>query len=493
MVRQTVAPVCFDFFFKLPVVIEEREAQVTSDAGILPIRQFDHQLGYTDRFIACLNESRDPDQVTHTGAQMARQRIFGIIAGYEDCNDHDSLRSDPAFKVVAGKSPDDRDLASQPTLSRFENSIDIPSLWRLHDFFLDDFISSFDTPPSSITLDLDAWDDPCHGQQQLALFHGYFGQYQYFPLTFSCGETKQILWSALRPGNAHAALGAATDLEYIVNHLRAAWPDVHIHVRGDAGYGLPKMYEACERLGLDYTFGIAANAVLKQASDDLLQEAVERFEQTGEPQRLFTYFWYQAKSWDRRRLVIVKAECNAIGTNRRFIVTTRPGAAVMPEAAYDEYAMRGESENRNKELKDGVSADRLSCHRFLANYFRLQMYAGALNLMIRLRRLVADPPVLAAEGNPTSSMVPVADPTMPIEALEGKERRRYHNYRRRRDPLGEGHLCTWRTLLIKVAGEVRRSVRRILITIPSNWPHREWFARVCAKIAQHGLTIQPAP
>ena len=493
MLQQSVEQNRFDFFPRLPIVVEAKDVQVSSDAGILPIRQFDDQIGYTDRFIACLNDLRDPERISHSVAEMLRQRFFGLIAGYEDCNDHDTLRGDPVFKLVAGKTPEQRDLASQPTLSRFENAIDIPTLWRLHDFFIDDFIASFDTPPTSLTLDLDAWDDPCHGDQQLALFHGYFDQYQYFPLTFSCAETKQILWTALRPGNAHAALGADDDLEHIVTRLRAAWPDVHLHVRGDAGCGVPWMYAVCERLQLDYTFGIAANATLKRASDTLLQEAVERFERTGVPQRLFTQMLYRAGSWKHFRRVIVKAECNVVGTNRRFIVTTRAGAEVLPEAAYDDYAMRGESENRNKELKEGVVADRLSCHRFMANYFRLQMHAAALNLMVRLRRVVADPPALTTWDQDHAEQVPVADATLPSEALQGCERRRYHNYRRRLDPLGEGHLSTWRTLLIKVAGEVRRSVRRILVTIPSGWPHREWFARVCTRIALLGSGVQPAP
>ena len=398
MSQQGVEQICFDFLTRLPIVVEARDVQVSSDAGILPIRQFDDQIGYTQRLIAGLNDVRDPERISHTTGHMLRQRLYGIIAGYEDCNDHDTLRSDPAFKLVAGRTPAGPDLASQPTLSRFENAIDIPALWRLHDFFLDDFIASFDAPPDSLTLDLDAWDDPTHGDQQLALFHGYFEQYQYFPLTFSCAETKQILWTALRPGSMHAALGADDDLEYIVTRLRAAWPDVNIHVRGDAGCGVPWMYAVCERLQVDYTFGIAANAVLKRASDGLLREAVELFEHTGESQRLFTQLLYRAGSWKHSRRVIVKAECNALGTNRRFIVTTRAGAAVLPEAAYDDYAMRGESENRNKELKQGVIADRLSCHRFMANYFRLQMHAAALNLMVRLRRVVADPPALTDWG-----------------------------------------------------------------------------------------------
>ena len=483
MSEQDVAQISLDFFSRLPIVVETRDVSVSSDAGILPIRQFDHQIGYTDRFIACLNDPRAPERIEHSLSEMLRQRLYGVLAGYEDCNDHDTLRSDPVFQLVAGKTPERSDLASQPTLSRFENAIDIPALWRLHDFFLDDFIASFDTPPAALTLDLDAWDDPCHGAQQLALFHGYFDQYQYFPLTFSCAETKQILWTALRPGNMHAALGADDDLEYIVTRLRAAWPDVHLHIRGDAGCGVPWMYEVCERLQLDYTFGIAANATLKKASDSLLQEAVERFEQTGESQRLFTQMLYRAGSWKHFRRVIVKAECNAIGPNRRFIITTRPGAAVMPEAAYDDYAMRGESENRNKELKEGTAADRLSCHRFMANYFRLHLHAAALNLLVRLRRVVADPPTLTTWDQPHAEQVPVADPTQTVETLDGNERRRYHNYRRRLDPLGEGHLSTWRTLLIKVAGEVTRSVRRVRVVLPASWPHLPWFVHVCQRIA----------
>ncbi|HEY3245062.1 MAG TPA: transposase [Phycisphaerae bacterium] len=172
-----------------------------------------------------------------------------LLAGYEDCNDHDTLRSNPVFKLVSGRAPEAAALASQPTLSRFENAIDIPSLWRLHDFFIDDFIRSFARPPGSLTFDLDAWDDPCHGTQQLALFHGFYDQFQYLPLLITSAETKQILWPALRPGHVHAALGADDDLEYLVQRLRQAWPDVVIHVRGDAGFGMPWMYPAAAGSG----------------------------------------------------------------------------------------------------------------------------------------------------------------------------------------------------------------------------------------------------
>jgi len=491
MFGQCVAQISFDFFSRLPIVVEPQEVQVSSDTGILPIRQFDDRIGLTDHFIACLNDPREPDQIEHSLHEMVCQRIYGIPAGYEDCNDHDTLRGDPVFKMVSGKKPNDDDLASQPTLSRFENAIDIPSLWRLHDFFIDDFIRSFDEPPGSLTLDIDATDDPCHGQQQLALFHGFYEQYQYFPLIISCDETKQILWASLRPGTVHAALGADDDLEYVVTRLRRAWPDVVIYVRGDAGFGVPWMYDVCERLGLPYTLGLSANKVLKRTTESLVQQAVEQFEQTGEPQRLFDRFLYRAKSWKNHRLVIAKAECNHLGTNLRFIVTNRPGATILPETCYDNHVQRGESENRNKELKNGLAGDRLSCHRFVANYFRLMMHAAALNLLIRLRGLVADPPTLTTKDDPCpGDCVPVTDPTLPVEALSGKERRRYHTYRRRKDPLGEGHIATWQTMLIKVAGKVIQSARRILVRIPAHWPHLDWFQRVCDAIALHRCGAQ---
>jgi len=275
MSEQSVTQMGFDFFSRRPIVVEARDVQISSDAGILPLRQFDDQLGLTQRFIACLNDPRDPDLVGHPLPEMVRQRVYGILAGYEDCNDHDTLRGDPVFKLVSGRAPDDeRDLASQPTLSRFENAVDIESLFRLQDFFLDDFIRSFATPPHELTLDFDALDDPCHGQQQLALFHGFYDQYQYLPLAISCAETKQVLRLALRHGTAHAALGADDDLAEMVTRLRQAWPDVRIQVRADAGFAVPRLYELCERRELDYSFGLSTNAVLQRASEGLLQQAV---------------------------------------------------------------------------------------------------------------------------------------------------------------------------------------------------------------------------
>jgi hypothetical protein len=336
MTIQPATPLRFDFFGPLPIVIETSNAPLTSDAGLLPLRQFDDRIGLTQQFAAALHDPRDPDRTEHSFLEMVRMRLFGILADYEDQNDHDTLRTDPVFKLIAGQSPDANDLASQPTLSRFENAIDCPSLKRLRDVFIDQFIASFATPPLRLTFDIDAVDDPAHGAQQLVLFHGYFEQYQYLPLVTTCAENDQVVMVSLRHGTAHAALGADDDLEYLTGRLRQVWPDVHIHVRGDAGCGVPWMYDACERLNVEYTFGLSANAVLQRETEDFLAEAVQRFEQTGQPQRHFAGFWYQAGTWDQPRWVIAKVEAHAPGTNRRFIVSNRPGGRGWIEPTYDD-------------------------------------------------------------------------------------------------------------------------------------------------------------
>jgi len=386
---QTAWQATFDFWDDLPILVEPSQAQLSSDGGLLPLRQFDEQIGLTRQFAQALQDARAPGLITHSFLEMVRSRIYGILAAYEDQNDHDTLRYDPIFKLVADRSPDADPLASQPTLSRFENAINIPSLKRLRDLFIEQFISSFAVPPKHLTFDLDAVDDPAHGEQQLVLFHGYFDQYQYFPSFITCADNDQTVVLSLRPGAVHAALGADDDLEYLVRRLHQAWPGVDIHVRGDAGYGMPWMYHVCERLSVDYTFGIAANNVLKKLSEPLLEQAQANFAATGQPQRLFDAFWYRAGSWSTPRWVIVKAEANAQGSNRRFIVSNRSGARIVPEAAYDDYAARGESENRNKELKCELKIDRTSDHRFLANFFRLYLHAAANNLLVRLRRAFA--------------------------------------------------------------------------------------------------------
>jgi hypothetical protein len=287
---------------------------------------------------------------------------------------------------------------------------------------------------------------------------------------------------------------------------------VVLHFRGDCGFGVPDMYDVCEGLRVSYTFGLSANTVLQRQTEDLLAEAVAGFKRERQaarqqdttrppmPSRLFTGFWYQAGTWPQPRWVVAKAEANDRGINRRFVVSNRPGAVLLPEPTYDEYVARGESENRNKEFKCDLAMDRLSDHRFVANYFRLYLHAAAMNLLVRLRRFIAEP--LPALAPPAETTAPAAGPAgedcfpasgagVPAEALTAAERQRHFRLRRQRDPLGEGHPCTWRTLLIKVAAEVVVRTRRILVRLSSSWPHLDWYRRVCAHLCGSGTAALP--
>jgi hypothetical protein len=466
MIIQSDFQLSFDLGGSKPIIVEPSAGQISSDAGLLPFRQLDEQFGITRQFAEALDDRRHVGYIDHTFLEMTRSRIYGILADYADQNDHDVLRSDPIFKIICERSIEGEDLASQPTLSRFENAIAPKSFLRLQDVFINQFIASFATPPRHLTLDIDPFDDPTHGGQQLSFFHGYYDQYQYLPRVITCAENDLVLTACLLHGTAHATLGAQDDLAYVMGRLRQAWPDVQIHLRGDSGFGTPTMYEACEQLNIDYTLGIGMNATLKKASDSLLAEAVAQWEASGQTQRLFTTLEYRAQSWSTSRRVVIKCEANAQGTNRRAVVSNRPGAAVLPGAAYDAYADRGESENRNKELKIGLQADRLSDHRYFANLFRLYLHAAAYNLLARMRQVVADPP---PEPEPQD---------MPSEALAGTKRRNWHNRRREHDPLGEGQPCTWRTRLIKVAARVRETARRVVVELSSSWPYLKHFQQI---------------
>ena len=474
MDQQSAFRVSLDFLESKTIVVEPSAAQVSSDAGLLPFRQLDEQIGLTRQFAEALADSRHTGYTDHTFLEMTRMRVYGILADYPDQNDHDVLRSDPIFKLICGRSIHDDDLASQPTLSRFENTIDVGSFFRLQDVLIDQFIASFDLPPTRLTLDIDPFDDPTHGEQQLTFFHGYYDQYQYLPRVITCAENDLVLNVCLLYGSAHPALAATDDLEYLVHRLRQAWPGVRIHVRSDSGFGVPQIYHGCERLDIQYTVGMGMNARLKKLSDPLLEEAVKRFETTGQSQRLFCAFWYRAKSWPAQRWVVIKCEANSQGTNRRAVVTNRPGAFILPAAAYDEYADRGESENRNKELKCGLQADRLSDHRYFANLFRLYLHTAAYNLLVLMRHQVADPPKPA---NPED---------VPTEALGSGRRRQWHNRRREHDPLGEGQPSTWRTRLIKVGARVLETTRRVIVQLSSSWPYLNHYRQVALQVLTPG-------
>jgi Transposase DDE domain group 1 len=453
MSSQGVQQLSFDFLPQLPVVVQRTEGQLSSDAGLLPLRQFDHRWDYTARMVRCLHDPQPARD--HSLLAMLRQRVFGILAGYEDCNDHDTLRDDPVFKLVAGKLPEDDPLASQPTLSRFENLATPAVLQGLIDFLIDTGVQRLKEKhggqlPASLTLDLDATDDPTHGHQQLTLFHGYFGQYQYFPLVISEPTTRHVFVAWLRPGTVHAALGADDDLLRVVTALRKERPDIAIHVRGDAAFGVPWMYKVCEENDLTYTFGFSTNARLKKLTAGLMGRAVDQHAQAGQKQRLFDCFPYKCDSWDHSRTVIAKAECHDGGTNLRFVVTNRPGVGCADdgEREYDDYVQRGESEHRMDELKNGLHMDRLSCHRFMANFFRLVLHAASFNLLAAARQSDQLPQVLRT-GRPS----------------------------------------TWRTMVIKVAAVVVQSARRVVVRLSGNWPWWDFYQLV----GQRALAFNPDP
>ncbi len=422
------------FFADRSLVVQRHAGQISSDAGLLPIRQLDQRLRYTERLIDGLtDERREP---RHTQLEMLRQRLYGILADYEDCNDHDTLRDDPIFKLIADRLPEDDPLASQPTLSRFENAVSIDTLWRTLDFLTATGIERLRAVndgrlPAALTLDLDATDDPAHGRQQLALFHGYYEQHQYFPIVISEPTTQHVFYAALRPGAIHAALGADDDLQFVAERLRRARSDLAIHVRGDSGFGMPWMYKVCEENNLTYTFGFAANKRLQVLAQPLLDRAVAEYQRGGDKQRLFAHFSYSAGSWDRPRNVIAKAECQAAGTNLRFVVTNlEVSSDAEARRVYDDYIQRGTSEQRFDELKNGLHADRLSCHRFVANFWRLLLHTAAYNLLNALR-----------DDDEIPARLRTAQP------------------------------ATWRTRLIKVAATVVQTARRIIVAIAGQWPH----------------------
>ena len=462
MVAQAAQQIQLDFVPQLPVVVQLHSGQLSTDGGLLPLRQFDANWKYTERMADCLSDPKPGRE--HSLLSMLRQRFYGILAGYEDCNDHDTLREDPIFKIVADRLPQDSALASQPTLSRFENLPTPLMLQKMIDFTITTGIEHLKQKhggklPRCITLDIDATDTTTHGQQQLTLFHGYYEQFQYYPLIISEPTTKHVFIAALRFGTAHASLGADDDIKRIADALRKERPDIVIHVRGDGGFSMPHMYKCCEENGLFYTFGFSSNPRLLRLTEGLMRSAVEQHKQTGEKARLFECFQYQCDSWAFPRTVTAKAECHAGGTNLRFVVSNLPSAcptgegfgepaeplgiltAGQGEALYDNYIERGESEQRIDELKNGLCMDRMSCHRFMANFFRLLMHTAAYNLLNAVRD----------------------HPDVP-------------------ETLRVGQPCTWRTRLIKVAVEVIQTTRRVVVRLAAQWPWWPAYQAVCGRV-----------
>lgn len=370
---------------QLPLTVDFLGGRLTSDGGWAWVAEADAVLALTTTLAASIPDHRRRGR--HTLHALLQQRIYQIAAGYADQNDADALRRDPLLKLVCGRLPEaEGDLASQPTFSRFENAFSARDCYRLAAALGEIYVRERERmgPPTQIVLDFDGTDDPTHGQQEGSAYHGYFRQHMYHPLLVFDGETGQLITAILRPGTAHAGHGALAILKRVVARLRARWPEVAIEIRADAGFAKPQIYAWCETEGMGYTIGLVTNARLTALAQPLAAAAqAASAQQDGAKVRLLGAASYQAESWDRPRRVIIKAEVLTQGPNTRFVVTNRTDD---PQPLYAWYTARGESENWIKDLKLACCADRLSCHRFLANQVRLLLHAAAYVLLDTLRR-----------------------------------------------------------------------------------------------------------
>ena len=420
------------FGFQPKLVVDFAGGTLTTDAGLVLVREFDDQLGLTADVVGRVTDTRDRRYVTHHLDALVRQRLYQIAAGYEDVNDADRLRHDPTFQIVAADGR--TTLGSQPTLSRLENAIDWSAIQRLARTGVDWFCAYAygpDEHPAELVLDLDSTDDPTHGSQQLALFHGWYDQHMYHPLVWFEGRTGLLLRTRLRPGRDPSAAFVREDLQQLLRPLRRRFPHTPILLRGDAGMATPDVEARLEAEGIRYVLGIGSNRIFKARVAGVVARAERRYERTSHAVHVRTSFWHQAKRWPRRRRILVKIDVTAQGLNVRFMVTNRRGRAVDLVAWYD---ARGTAENWIKELKRDIHADRLSCHRFRANAVRLQLHSVALLLLAYFRRAV----------------------------LAGTR-------------LASATIGTIRLHLLKVAGRVVRSVRRLWVHLASHWPGQPLF------------------
>jgi hypothetical protein len=422
------------FSFQRKIVVDFNGGQITSDSGLLLLREFDKQLGLTKKLRGILNDQRNPLFIEHQTQEMLCQRLYSIAAGYEDCNDAGQLRLDPTFQALVGK-PDP--LASQPTLSRLENDTDWPSIVQLRNLCLQWFLQHGyrkREQPQELILDSDSTDDPCHGQQVFAFFNAAYGQHMYHPLFFFEAQTGCLLSARLRPGQAHASQTIATELGRIVPLLRRRFPKTRLSYRADAGSATPEIYKSLESLELLYAMGIATNPVFKKKTDRWLKTARRKYARRQSPVRHFYSFRHRAKSWRKKRRILVKIEITALGANVRFVITNRPGTA---REIFDWYDNRGECENRIKEFKRDLQGQRLSCHRFRANALRLQLHALCYQLLILFRR----------------------------HALRHTE-------------LAQARFDTIRLRLFKVGARFKRTARRLWFHLSSSWPGQKLFIEV---------------
>ncbi len=408
---------------------------ITSDGGVLLLREADRSVGLSEAIAQALTDSRRAASCNHDLKSLLRQRLYAIALGYEDLNDHDGLRQDVALQTAVER---DQVLASSATLCRFENRADRQSAWRLHEVLMDQFIASFKRAPKKLILDFDATDDPVHGEQDGRFFHGYYRHYCFLPLYVFCGH--QLLVSYLRPSNIDGAKHSGAILSLLVKRLRQVWPKVKIIFRGDGGFCRWKMLRWCDHHDIGYIVGLPKNKRLNRFTASLQDEATACFAATGSKVRWFTELQYAAKSWDRARRVIAKIEYSEHGVNPRYVVTNLKGDA---QHLYDKvYCARGDMENRIKENQLDMFGGRTSCQRWWPNQFRLLLSALAYTLIEAIRRI----------------------------ALQGTE-------------LAKAYVGTIRLKLFKIGAVILKNTRRIRFLLASGCPYKELYFLVAHRLA----------
>ena len=443
MAEQAVQTVLFPTLFDKPLVATFDTPQQSSDGGAILLKAIDDELTLTAQLAACIPEWRQAGKIEHDLPTLIRQRCFALACGYADANDAAQLKADPIHKLLVGRDPrTGPDLASQPTLSRFENVVGPRELYRLTQSLADAVIAHHQARLAGqrvrrITIDLDPTDDPTHGQQELSFFNGHYGSWCYLPvvgtLTFNGERTQHLVTAILRPGNAPATRGVIGILRRLFDRLRVAFPEARLRVRLDGGFASPAVFAFLEDAGVEYLVAMASNPKLEKRVRRLLGKARVRSKATGESAALFGETRYAAKSWKRRRRVIMKAEVvRLLGRdprdNPRFVVTNLPQS---PRRVYEIYRERGDVENRLKELHYGLGFDRTSCTAFWANAFRVLLTAAAYVLLQALRQRLA---------------------TTPAATLQ---------------------VSTLRERLFKLGARVQVSARRIVLHLPSAFP---WLA-----------------
>ena len=419
--------------------------RLSSDGGVLLLPGIERRLGIADLLASCVADARAPSSTIHTYADMIRARLFAIACGYEDCDDLDVLRLDPAFKLACGRLPETGDdLMSQPTLSRLENAPSWRALARMGLSLIDLFCASSKAIPARITLDIDDTDDAVHGGQQLALFNAHYDAYCFQPIHIFEAATGKPVLSLLRPGKRPSGEEAARILGHVIRRIRRHWPRVEIAVRGDGHYATPEVMDLLEDHGCGYIFGLAGNARLSKIGQPWCEDAaVRRMRSHKDKVRRFFRTGYRAGSWSRMRTVIARVEATSKGCDIRFIVTNLTGRSKL---LYEKvYCARGRMENMIKEMKLHTKSDRTSCHRWKANQFRLFLHSGAYWLLHRLRHAAP-----------------------------------------RKSPWRKATFETIRRAFLKIAARIEELKSRVRVALPSAYPYRKAMISMAGAIAAQG-------